>query len=81
MEEKVSKFGEYGKVLSHGISPHLAGKIYHLSLENGNFIQISRNPEDGFRFIEYRPVEGKYIPISQGRVADLNWRKLLDTKL
>lgn len=77
-----NRFGRY-VVLEHGVAepPISVGRTYHLSLEGGNFIRIGRNFEDGFRFKEYGVREGKYVPISQGRVADLNWRKLLDTKL
>jgi hypothetical protein len=77
-----SWFGAY-EINSQGLfgPPESAGKSYHLSLKNGDFIRIKRNHEDGFRFSLYTSINGTYRKFSHGRVSDSNWRKLLEDKL
>ena len=76
--EKVLRFGKW-VVESHGIVelPVSVGKSYHISLEGGSFVRIEKNVEDGFRFVQYRVVNGNYVGDSEGRVSEPEWRRLL----
>ncbi len=81
MEEE--RFGEYGKILCQGVakSPLSVGKAYFLFLEDKSLINISRHFEDGFRFVQYKILDGEFTPCSEGRVGSTNWRNFLEEKL
>jgi hypothetical protein len=79
----LEQFGEYGKVISHGIlePTNSIGISYHISLRDGSFVTIKRNFSDRFRFYQYKVIDGRYKLVSDGVVADTKLKKFLDTIL
>ncbi|MGD9276557.1 MAG: hypothetical protein PVJ67_05270 [Candidatus Pacearchaeota archaeon] len=84
VEEKnpLDYFGRF-EVKGHGLigPPESVGRSYHISLKDGNFVRIRRNPFNEFDFKAYESVDGQYGICFSEVVASVHWKKLLEEKL